>query len=126
MISLGGFAHAGRPLLRPNPEPVTNASGAEGQDAARDDDGGEAERYRLISIDAADAPDGCSGGDWFVYRIAQGKNGITGYRSGSLESVSADVQSLVASLNGRRTWTKTKPALDRQRRAAAAARRAAK
>jgi hypothetical protein len=104
MITLGGFAHGGRPLLRPSDDKC----------------------YRLISIDAAEAPDGCSGGDWFVYRIAQGGNDITGYRCGSLERVSADVQAIVASLNGRRNWTKTKPVTDRERRAATAARKAAK
>jgi hypothetical protein len=126
MITLGGFAHAGRPLPPPSHEPVTNENGTEAENAARDEDSGDDQCYRLISIEAADAPDGCSGGDWFVYRIAQGDNGITGYRCGNLEGVSANVRSIVTSLNGRRNWARIKPASDRQRRATAAARRAAK
>ena len=122
---IGGSLLAGRRHLRGD-EPSTNAIGTEAETAARDDDVGDARCYRLISINAAHAPDGCYGEDWFVYRIAQGENDITGYRCGSLERVSADVQSLVTSLNGRRNWTQRKPTLDRQRRAAAAARRAAK
>ena len=43
----------------------------------------DAERYRLVSIEAAGAPAGCAGRDWFVYRILQGVNAITGYRQGS-------------------------------------------
>jgi hypothetical protein len=89
----------------------------------RDDDPDDT-CYRLISIDTADAPEGCTGEDWFVYQIAQGANGITGYRCGSLESVSADVRSIVTSLNGRRNWPKIKSTSDRQRRANSAARRA--
>jgi hypothetical protein len=96
------------------------------QDVARGHGGDNDMCYRLVSIDAAEAPEGCAGGDWFAYRIMQGGNGITGYRCGSWERVSADVQSIVTSLNGRRNWTKMKPASDRQRRASAAARRAAR
>jgi hypothetical protein len=66
------------------------------------------ESYRLISIDAVRAPEGCMGSDWHVYRIAQGGNGITGYRSGDLERVKADVETIVTALNERRQWTKGK------------------
>lgn len=116
----------GRPLVRPRDESVENASGIDGQRAASGDGGDNDKCYRLISIDAAGAPEGCTGGDWFAYRITQGGNDITGFRCGSLERVSADVRSIVISLNGRRNWTKTKPTSGRQRRAAAAARRAAR
>jgi len=85
----------------------------------------DAERYRLVSIDIAHAPDDCAGENWMVYRIAQGKNGITGYRQGSLEHVRTEVQSIVTALNGRRLWTKTQSTSKSHRRAAAAARRRA-
>ena len=78
------------------------------------------ERYRVISIDAVRAPEGCTGGDWLSYRIAQGMNEITGYRRGSLESVSADVATIIAALNARREWRK--PESKVQRRAARASR----
>lgn len=64
------------------------------------------ESYRVISVDTVRAPAGCSGADWLSYRIAQGKNEITGYRRGSLTSVSAEVATIVAGLNSRREWRK--------------------
>jgi hypothetical protein len=126
MMTLGRFLHAGRPLPQAGDEPVDNAIGIAAEGGAARPDEHDQNCYRLTSIVAADAPDGCAGGDWFIYRITQGVNDITGYRCGSLESVSADVQSIVASLNGRRNWPRIKPVSDRQRRATAAARRAAK
>jgi hypothetical protein len=83
------------------------------------------ERYRLISIDAVRAPEGCAGRDWHVYRITQGKNGITGYRRGDLAGVRADVEAIVTALNGRRQWTKSNETSRSRRRAATAARRVA-
>ena len=83
----------------------------------------EDERYRLISIETAHAPEGCAGRDWFVYRITQGDNAITGYRRGSREKVSADVETIVTALNGRRQWANSKTDSKANLRAAAAARR---
>jgi hypothetical protein len=71
-------------------------------------EGGDDDRYRVISIDAVRAPEGCSGSDWHSYRIAQGDNGITGYRRGDLARVTADVETIVTALNGRRRWAKGK------------------
>lgn len=70
----------------------------------------DAERYRLVSIEAARTPDGCAGRDWFVYRILQGVNAITGYRQGSRAQVSAEVETILAGLNGRRRSSSSKPA----------------
>ena len=67
------------------------------------------ERFRLISIASARAPSGCSGHDWLMYRIAQGKNIITGYRRGDLKAASAEVETIVTSLNERRVSAKAKP-----------------
>ena len=72
------------------------------------DDNADDEAYRLISIDAVRAPQGCTGGDWHSYRIAQGENGITGYRRGDLAQVKVDVETIVSALNERRQWTKSK------------------
>ena len=74
------------------------------------------ERYRLISVEGAPAPEGCAGADWFVYRIAQGANEITGYRSGTRENVLAQVDIIVAGLNDRRS--RIKPSSKAQRRSA--------
>jgi hypothetical protein len=93
---------------------------------AQRDESVDDECYRLISVDAARAPEGCAGSDWHVYRIAQGGNGIAGYRRGELARVRAEVEAIVTALNDRRQWTKSKATSKTQRRAAAAARRAAK
>jgi hypothetical protein len=71
-------------------------------------EGGDEDRYRVISIDAVRAPEGCSGSDWHSYRIAQGDNGITGYRRGDLARVTAEVETIVTALNSRRHWAKRK------------------
>jgi hypothetical protein len=126
MMTLEGFFHAGRPLPQDSDEPVDNASGIDAEGGAARHEEHDDNCYRLTSIVAADAPDGCTGGDWFIYRITQGGNAITGYRCGSVERVSADVESIVTSLNDRRNWPRVKQVSDRQRRATAAARRAAK
>ena len=92
----------------------------------RPEDGENAgdESYRLLSIDAVRPPEGCVGGDWHIYRIAQGGNGITGYRRGDLALVRTEVETIVTALNERRQWAKRK-ASKYERRAATAARRAA-
>jgi hypothetical protein len=60
------------------------------------------EGFRLVSIDRASAPSGSFGADWLMYRIAQGKNTITGYRRGDIKRVRADVEKIVEGLNERR------------------------
>ena len=95
------------------------------QDVAPSADESDEERYRVISIESAPAPEGCAGRDWFVYRITQGGNAITGYRRGTRETVSADVDTIVTSLNGRRQWSKSKPLAKARGRAAVARRKSA-
>jgi hypothetical protein len=58
--------------------------------------------YRLRVIEPTSAPDGSSGKDWFTYRITQGSNSIRGYKRGSREAVTAEVEQIVVSLNERR------------------------
>jgi hypothetical protein len=117
------YVHAGRPApLADNGQTESTSATDERGAAALRDGSADGERYRLVSIAATHPPDGCTGGNWFVYRIVQGKNGITGYRQGTLERVSTDVESIVTSLNGRRSWTKL---TKHERRDAAAARRGA-
>lgn len=57
------------------------------------------ESFRLISIERTTVPSGGTGGDWFVYRIAQGKNTATGYRRGNRGDVGAEVERIVNALN---------------------------
>ena len=100
-----------------------NASTIDTRGGAGGESGGE--EYRLISIDAVRAPEGCVGHDWHTYRIAQGENAITGYRRGDSAHVRVGVEAIVIALNERRQWTKSKVTTPSQRRASAAARRAA-
>jgi hypothetical protein len=86
-----------------------NAPRSSDERAARDAADPHGEDFRLISIGATRAPSGCAGRDWLIYRIAQGDNIITGYRRGDLATASADVETIVAALNGRRRSTKPKP-----------------
>jgi hypothetical protein len=58
--------------------------------------------YRLLSIARTNAPSGGEGRDWVEYRIVQGVNIITGYRRGSISSVTEDVKKVVEGLNERR------------------------
>ena len=80
--------------------------------------------YRLIGVESVKTPEGCAGADWFVYRIAQGLNPITGYRRGNRESVRADAETIVVALNERREWKKNKMTPKDRRKTAAAARAA--
>lgn len=84
----------------------------------------EDEPYRVVSVESAETPAGCAGRDWFVYRIMQGANGITGYRRGNRESVRGDAETIVIALNERREWKKNKMTPKDRRKTAAAARAA--
>ena len=79
-----------------------------GKPASTDDTAPE-EAYRLLTIEPARAPEGCTGRDWLVYRIAQGENVITGYRQGDLSAATAEVQTIVVGLNERRIASKGRP-----------------
>jgi hypothetical protein len=57
--------------------------------------------FRLISIASIAAPNGSGGNDWFMYRIAQGDNMVTGYRRGSRDSATVEVERIVEGLNER-------------------------
>ena len=76
--------------------------------------------YRLLSIQHASAPSGSAGRDWFTYRIAQGQNMITGYRRGSLASVTEEVDQIVVGLNERRMVRRGRVDLTPARSSAAA------
>jgi formylmethanofuran dehydrogenase subunit E len=60
------------------------------------------ESFQLESVSTTSTPSGCTGRDWFVYRISQGKNVITGYRRGDLKAVRVEVEQIVVGLNERR------------------------
>lgn len=58
--------------------------------------------FRLLSIERHAPPAGSEGKDWFVYKIAQGQNIITGYRRGSAAAVTEEIHRVVEGLNERR------------------------
>lgn len=58
--------------------------------------------YKIESIAPANPPVGAEGSDWFHYVIVQGSNLINGYRQGSIESVTLEIEENVELLNERR------------------------
>ena len=62
-----------------------------------------------MTIGPVRTPEGCTGRDWLVYRIAQGENLITGYRQGDLRAATAEVEQIVVGLNERRVASKGRP-----------------
>jgi hypothetical protein len=79
------------------------------------------ERFRLVSVTTTSTPSGCIGRDWFVYRISQGKNVITGYRRGDSKAVRDEVDRIVVGLNERRLTRKERTGPKRGRPPAQAA-----
>jgi len=76
------------------------------------------ESFQLDSVNTTKAPSGCTGRDWFVYRISQGRNVITGYRQGELKAVRQEIEQIVVGLNERRHTRKERPGPKRGRPAA--------
>jgi hypothetical protein len=72
-------------------------------------DANQEEAYRLVAIEPVRAPEGCTGRDWLIYRIAQGENVITGYRQGDLRAATAEVERIIVGLNERRIASKGRP-----------------
>jgi hypothetical protein len=114
-------AESSLPVVAEDARPVRSGPGKGAAASIERPAGADGEDFRLVSISAAHAPSGCGGRDWLVYRIAQGANIITGYRRGDLETASADVETIVTSLNERRRSTKAKPGRKPGARGAAAA-----
>jgi len=58
--------------------------------------------FEIVSVAAATAPSGTSGGTWFRYEICQGPNRIVGFRAGNKDGVTEHVRLMVLRLNERR------------------------
>ena len=93
------------------PKSQTGAATASGAEADTE--------YRVVSVQRSTAPSGSTGSDWHMYRIAQGKNVIRGYRRGDVASVTADAEKIVSGLNERRNFRRGRVDLRPSRRAAA-------
>lgn len=58
-------------------------------------------RFEIERIEKCPPPDGMPDGDWYQYVVGQQGSQITGYKSGTLKSVTAHVEEFIAGLNDR-------------------------
>lgn len=58
--------------------------------------------FEIVSVEPSEPPTNTSGTGWHCYIIEQGANRIRGYKRGSINSVTRDVEDIVESLNRRR------------------------
>lgn len=57
--------------------------------------------YEIKSISQTESPLGADGSDWHKYEIAHGTNTICGYKQGTLDEVTAEIEENVLLLNER-------------------------
>jgi hypothetical protein len=58
-------------------------------------------RYRVISVEKTDPPEGMPGKNWHRYVIEQGTSRIEGFRPGTLKSVTEHAETCAEDLNNR-------------------------
>lgn len=58
-------------------------------------------KYRVVSIEKTDPPEGMSDGDWHRYVVGYGKSIIEGTKSGSLITVTEHAETFAEGLNAR-------------------------
>lgn len=58
-------------------------------------------RFEIESIEKCEAPTGMAGKNWYQYVVGQQGSQITGYKSGTLKSVTRHVEEFIAGLNDR-------------------------
>jgi hypothetical protein len=64
-------------------------------------------RYRVMSVEKADPPQGMPAGNWHHYVIGQGKRKIEGFRLGTLKAVTEHAEEVAEELNTRVTTGKS-------------------
>ena len=57
------------------------------------------EKYKVISIDKIDTPEGMPEGDWYCYVIGYGKSKIDGKKPGTLKNVTQHAEAIAEDLN---------------------------
>lgn len=57
------------------------------------------ERYKVMSVDKIDTPDGMPGEDWYCYVIGYGKSKIDGKKPGTLKDVTQHAEAVAEDLN---------------------------
>jgi hypothetical protein len=60
-------------------------------------------KYRLISVEKTDPPEGMPNGSWYRYVIGQGTSRIEGTRLGTLKSVTRHAEEYAENLDTRAT-----------------------
>lgn len=58
-------------------------------------------RYRVVIVEKAVAPEGMPGGNWHRYVIGQGRSKIEGLKPGSLSAVTQHAETVAEDLNAR-------------------------
>jgi hypothetical protein len=58
-------------------------------------------RYRVVSVEKTNPPEGMPDGDWHHYVIGQGESKIEGYKPGSLNAVTEHAETFAEDLNER-------------------------
>lgn len=60
-------------------------------------------KYRLISVEKTDPPEGMPDGNWYRYVIGQGRSKIEGMRLGTLKGVTRHAEEYAENLDTRTT-----------------------
>ena len=60
-------------------------------------------KFRVVSVEKTDPPEGMSDGHWHRYVIGQGSSKIEGIRNGSLKAVTQHAETFAEDLNARAT-----------------------
>lgn len=58
-------------------------------------------RFEIEHIEKCQPPNGMVGENWYQYIVGQQESQITGYKSGTLKSVTQHVEEFIAGLNDR-------------------------
>jgi len=58
-------------------------------------------RYRVVSVEKTDPPEGMPGSNWHRYVIGQGRSKIEGLKPGSLKTVTQHAETVAEDLNAR-------------------------
>jgi len=58
-------------------------------------------KYRVVSVEKTDAPEGMPDGNWHRYVIGQGRSRIEGLKPGSLKTVTQHAETVAEDLNAR-------------------------
>ena len=59
------------------------------------------DKYKVVTVEQSTPPQGSETGNWFRYVIGQGKSKIVGFKSGTLQVVTAHAHTMVDDLNDR-------------------------